>query len=276
MKSGIATSGQVKAVHYDWAKPGDSGRRCIIPVAELKIDQTYQRQEVSEGNTLAIARAFNWLAFNSIVVMERANGDKYVVDGQQRLTAAIRRGDIKAVPCSVFKSDGPEHEAGAFVSLNVSRKPVSAIAKFNASAMAGINPQKQISDWLSSLGMRVINDGKDVNGVSFPTALVSTWEYDAESAKTAILVQRDVIGPEYPVNGVFHKGAWWLLHNGIDVEEHADKLKRLGGLAAVLRSVKTVEIETGANASNRVCGLGMLRLINYKRRGQKIAAPEGA
>jgi len=63
--------------------------------------------------------------------------------------------------------------------------------------------------------------------------------------------------------------------NGIDVEKHADKLKRLGGRSAMLRSVKMLEIETGAKASERGCGIGVLRLINYKRRG-KIAVPDGA
>jgi hypothetical protein len=44
----------------------------------------------------------------------------------------------------------------------------------------------------------------------------------------------------------------------------------------MLRSVKKVEIETGNKASERGCGIGVLLLINFKKRGCKIAVPEGA
>lgn len=260
---------------YDWVKPGDTGRQCKVSVDDLKIDHAYQRVEVSENNTLAIARAFDWVAFNSIVVMERANGDKYVVDGQQRLLAARRRGDIRDVPCVLFKSDGRDHEARAFLSLNVRRKNVTAVAKFNASVRAGMNPEKQIADWLATQGLVVTEDGKDMSGVDFPSNLIRSWNLNKDACRNAVLIQRDVNGTE-PLHSTCHKGIFWLLHNGIPVDDYADKLKRLGGRSAILRSVKTLEIETGAKASERGCGIGVLRLLNYKRRGMKIAVPEGA
>jgi len=263
-----------KVERYDWVKPGDNGRQCKVAVDELKIDHAYQRPEVSDRNTLALARGFNWVAFNSIVIMERANGDKYVVDGQQRLLAARRRGDIREVPCVLFKSDGCEHEARAFISLNIRRTNVPAVAKFNAHVRAALNPEKQIADWLATQGLKVTEDGKDMKGVDFPSCLIRSWNLDEDACKNAISIQRDVNGTE-PLCSTCHKGIFWLLHNGIDVEKHADKLKRLGGRSAMLRSVKMLEIETGAKASERGCGIGVLRLINYKRRG-KIAVPDGA
>jgi hypothetical protein len=262
-----------KVERYDWVKPGDNGRQCKVPVDELKVDHAYQRPEVSERNTLALARGFNWVAFNSIVVMERANGDKFVVDGQQRLLAARHRGDIPAVPCVLFKSDGRDHEARAFISLNVRRTNVPAVAKFNASVRAALNPEKQIADWLSTQGLEVTEDGKAMNGVDFPSTLIRSWNLNADACKKAIAIQRDVNGTD-PLHSTCHKGIFWMLHNGINVEEHADKLKRLGGRSAILRSVKTLEIETGSKASERGCGIGVLRLVNYKRRSNKIAVPE--
>jgi hypothetical protein len=44
----------------------------------------------------------------------------------------------------------------------------------------------------------------------------------------------------------------------------------------MLRSIKAVEIETNMKASMRIGGIGVLRQINYKRRGNKIAVPEEA
>jgi hypothetical protein len=264
-----------KVERYDWVKPGDNGRQCMVAVDELKIDHTYQRPEVSDNNTLALARGFNWVAFNSIVVMERTNGDKYVVDGQQRLLAARRRGDIREVPCILFKSDGREHEARAFISLNIRRTNVPAVAKFNASVRASLSPEKQIADWLGTMGLTVTENGKDMKGLDFPTCLIRSWKQNTDACKKAVVIQRNVNGTE-PLHSTCHKGIWWLLHNGIDVDEHSDKLKRLGGRSAMLRSVKTLEIETGAKASERGCGIGVLRLINYKRRGSKIAVPDVA
>lgn len=265
-------SGINKVERYDWVKPGDQGRQCSLPVDELKIDHSYQRQEVSGSNTLAIARALNWNAFNTITVMERENGDKYVVDGQQRLLAVRRRGDISQVPCMLFKSEGRDHEARAFIALNVRRRHVSAFAKFQAGVSAGCDPEKQIADWLSSQGLKVTEHSKARNGVDFPSELIRSWNLNTNACKRAITIQQDVNGTD-PMNSICHKGIFWLLHNGIKVEEHADKLKLLGGRSAILRSVKTLEIETGAKASERGCGIGVLRLINHKRR-RKIAIAE--
>mgnify|MGYP000874533122 CR=1 FL=1 len=264
-----------KVERYDWVRPGDRGRQCKIAVGDLKFDHSYQRREVSNANTLALARGFNWVAFNSIVVMERDNGEKYVVDGQQRILAAMRRGDINEVPCILFKSDGREHEAQAFVSLNVRRAKVSAVAKFNASYRAALNPEKQIGDWLKTIGMYVTADGKDLRGVCFPAHLIQTWNRDSDACKQAIVIQRDINGTE-PLHSVCHNGIWWLIHNGIDVSQHADKIKQLGGRSAILRSVKSLEIETGLKAGVRGCGIGVIRLINHKRRTHKIAIPDEA
>ena len=259
-----------KVERYDWVKPGDNGRQCMVSVDELKVDHAYQRPEVSDQNTLALARGFSWEAFNSIVVMERANGDKYVVDGQQRLLAARRRGDIRKVPCVLFKSDGREHEARAFIALNIRRVKVPSVAKFNASVRAALNPEKQIAEWLGTLGLSVMDDGKSMNGVCFPAHLIRTWNMNAECCKRAVKIQRDVNGTE-PLHSACHNGIFWLLTNGINVEEHTDKLRCLGGRSAMLRSIKTVEIETNTKANMRICGIGVLRQINYKRSRNKIA-----
>ncbi len=264
-----------KVERYDWTKPGDRGRMCKIQIDDLKIDHSYQRSEVSDPNTLFLARNFNWVAFGSLIVMERANGDKFVVDGQQRLLAARRRGDIPAVPCVVFQSNGRDHEARAFISLNVRRAHVKAVDKFNASVLAGLSPEKEIAAWLKTIGLAVSKDGKSMSAVDFPTHLVISWKTNAEACKQAIEIQRFVNGTE-PLCAACHDGIWWLVHNGIDVWEHADKLQRLGGRAGMLRSIRTLEIETGRRAGVLGCGKGILLLINHRRRGNRIMLPDTA
>jgi hypothetical protein len=95
---------------------------------------------------------------------------------------------------------------------------------------------------------------------------------NSECCKRAVKIQRDVNGTE-PLHSACHEGIFWLLTNGINVEEHTDKLRRLGGRSAMLRSIKTVEIETNTKVNMRIGGVGVLRQINYKRRGNKIEVP---
>jgi hypothetical protein len=266
---------KTKADRYGWASPGDKGRYELLPLDCLKVDYKYQRNEVSETNTLALASGFLWAAFGTIVVMERGNGDKYIVDGLQRVLAAKKRGDITSVPCRVFQSNGSEHEAKAFLCLNVRRAKVSAVQKFHAADRAGINPEREISEWLQKThGFRVENDGKNKDVVSWPDSLIQLWKLDKKCCVSAMELHRKIIGDE-ATHVTVQKGLFWLLHNNVPVQDHIDKLVRSGGRAAILREVKRIEIETQQQTSLRICGLGILSLINHKLRN-KIPAPSNS
>lgn len=259
-----------KSDTYGWAKPGDKGKQTSVSIDDLRVDHSYQRPEVSNPNTLAIAREFSWAAFGSIVVMQRAGNALYVVDGQQRLLAARRRGDITHVPCIVFQSDGRDHEAAAFIALNTRRSHVTSVVKYAASVSASIEPEKTIDVWLKSIGLKVSADGCDTKSISFPTVLISSWKMNDDICRKAIVTQQDVIGPDEPLNNLVHKGMHWLYNSGVDVSKYADKLKATGGRPAMLRAIRSVAIETGATSSLRVCGLGILSVINSKRRNKVI------
>ena len=252
-----------KAKQYGWVKTGDHGKACIIPIADINIDRSYQRGSLTNVKTLRIASNFNWIAFGSLVIMERTNGKLFVVDGQQRLFAASRRGDINKVPCIIFKSDGRDHEARAFLSLNVDRTPVSSFNKFSASVKAALNPEYEIATWLKTQGLYVTSAGKYERGIGFPTVLVQLWKQDDDASKRVIIIQREINGSK-PLHGIGHRGLWWLQHKKIDVSAYADIIKRCGGSIAIQRSIKTIELETGLKASVRTCGLGVLSLINSK------------
>lgn len=265
-----------KVERYNWAKPGDRGRFCRLPIDSLKFDYSYQRHEVGDSNTVSLAREFSWEAFGVVVVMERSNGQMYVVDGGQRVAAARRRGDIRDVPCVVFASDGRDHEARAFLALNLRRVKVRAAVKFHASARAGIEPEKAITSWLASIGMAVTVNGTDPNGICFPAHLVRTWGWNPEATKQAVLLQREINVAD-PLHSAVHNALWFLVANGVDVSPHCDTLKSLGGRAAMLQAIKSLEIETNQKASTRLGGIAVLRLINRRRRGKKICLPkEGA
>jgi hypothetical protein len=258
-----------KIEKFDWAKPGDRGRNIEMPICDLLIDHSYQRMEVSAINTLAIAKNFNWTSFGTLTIMRRENGACYVIDGQQRLAAIKKRGDIIRVPCRVFDSDGPEHEAIAFVAINVNRKSVSAVSKFNANFMGGHNPEVEIGGWLKENNLR-ISDNSDVSrNLDFPAKIIATWNADRDSCKSAILIQLEINQKDESLNSFIHAGIWWLLYNGIDVEKEIQKLKNLGGKPAILQSIRRLTIESGMpKASINICGRGTLLLINRHRRNK--------
>jgi len=266
-------SNQVDKIdRYNWATPGDRGRYQKIGVGDLLVDHSYQRAEVSLLNTRGIAASFDWSAFGALVIMRRQSGKYYIVDGQQRWLAAKLRGDIRDVPCIVFHSDGREHEAQAFVALNVHRVTVKAVPKFLASAEAGLEPEATISTWLASLDLRVGQDGGNSKVIVFPAHLILTWKSNEQAAKNAIVIQRDING-DSPLHSVCHNGIWWLLSKGVDVVPHINKLMQAGGRSAMLHSVRTLCIETGKAAGRRMCGIGILRLINHRRKSGRIAIP---
>jgi len=253
-----------KAERYNWVKPGDTGRQCFISIDELFIDHTYQRHEASKKNTLSIARYFNWVAFGAIVVMERDDGNKYIVDGQQRYLAAKSRGDIKNLPCVLFKSTGPKHESEAFISLNINRKFVRAVDKYRVAVGAKMNPETQVDTWLKSVGFEIADHGSE-NGIDFPAKLLVTWKLDAEACKSAAIAQRKINNGQ-SLHGNIHCGLWYLIHNGLDVHEYIDKIVRMGGKSGILQSIKMHQIEMGSSASHRLCGLAILHLINHRNR----------
>jgi len=264
-----AMTGDRKLERYSWAKQGDKGKLEMVNVGSLNVDHNYQRGVVSEVNTLVIARDFRWDAFGTLVVMRRKDGSMWVVDGQQRLSAVMRRGDIDEVPCIVFHSDGQEHEAQAFVSLNIARRPVSAIDKFRARVVAGQNPESDIATWLRSIGKYVATDGTSVNSCSFPAELVAAWEADEHGAREALLLTSEMDQNASPSVSVF-KGIFYCISNGVNVRAEMDKIRSRGGRAAFLHELRMLKIETGMQASNRLCGMAIVRVINFRRRSGRV------
>jgi hypothetical protein len=259
-----------KIERYDWALPGDDGQFRCVPVHELKVDHSYQREQVSDSTILKIARDFSWSMFGVLIVMERTNGNLYVVDGQQRLAACIRRGDIEKAPCYVFKSDGKDHEARAFLGLNTARTKVSAVDKFNAAARANLQPMREISSWLGVRNLRVTKNGNISDGIAFPAKLVETWDKNADDAKEAILIQRE-ISPGQPLVSPIHLGIAYLLNAGIPVRDEIHKIISEGGKERLLGAIRNEMHLNNANDSTLVCARGVLAVINFRRKTRKYS-----
>jgi len=103
-----------------------------IDIDRLQIDPSYQRSDFINKTVVSkIASFFSFVLFGALTVGERNDDSLWVVDGQHRYFGAKRVG-LTYVPCKVFRSSGPQQEAGVFYDLNKNRTSINAISMYRA------------------------------------------------------------------------------------------------------------------------------------------------
>lgn len=152
-----------KVERYDWKLSDARGSFQNIHKSMLSIPFEYQR-DVVDAKVLDIAANWTWFGCGSLVVAYR-EGIYWVVDGQHRLLAALRRSDIQEMPCMVFASDNLKAEAGAFLVVNSGRKPVTAIGKQKALVISGDDTAVFINVVFERLGLQASKTALSVGRV---------------------------------------------------------------------------------------------------------------
>jgi hypothetical protein len=267
-----------KFKRFDWVDPGDPGERKDVDPKDLRVDHTYQRQPrprlIEE-----IANAFNWACFGVVVVMRRASGVYYVVDGQERLLAHVLwaernpefvRRTKGLVPCVIFPSTGREQEAVAYHMLNVHREALSPIELYESAVVAKMEPYTEINHWLREYDLRVGEPRGKTGLIGFPAGVVAPWKRNKENCKQALLFQAKIVQPAgRPFKVEIHRGLFHLLWCGFDVARWMPKLQKFGdGLISQQISNQSTEAHEGKGG--RCCALGILRVINIGLRPANI------
>lgn len=258
-----------KIERYDWRKAEDKPELKWVDVSKLHIDGQYQRTELKESTILAIARDFNWKAFGTISVMER-DGKFYITDGQHRVHAVKRRGDITKVPVNITKSNGVESEAMAFFEANSCRVAVGAYNKFRAMLVSGDELYVECNNMLERIGLFISNQ-ESLNSVAFPAELIKTYSASPTICEKCLVFQKQVNGNK-PLNSKIHKGLFEIVWKTKSdrIFDFEEKLKLAGGRTAILKEMKVCAIETGQNISSKIAALGILRIVNNKLRTNRI------
>lgn len=125
---------------------------------ELHIDPSYQRDirtGASEALIEKIARNWNWDLCQPLTVARRQSLTEqlFVIDGQHRLAAARRRGDIDQLPCVIVAYADAAEEAATFVALNRARRPLKAIDVFKAAVASGEKEALQVLALIEAAGL---------------------------------------------------------------------------------------------------------------------------
>jgi hypothetical protein len=257
-----------KVAKYNWAgKPSENAKLQWLKVGLLEVDHSYQRERLYEPQVLSIARAFNWAFFGALTVKKR-DGKYFVIDGQHRLAAAIRRGDIHSVPCSVTESCGVADEAVAFVNNNSNRKVVSSFDKYRAMVVACDPTHLGVKEMLEARGLTV-SESHSPWAVTFPNCVVSLYKISPIDIAAVLDIQREMIGQKERMSNLVTKGLFLLVRRDPQNKQRliaaADSVFRRGGKSILEQSIRRVCIEAGTSTSDRSCAAGVAAAVNVRR-----------
>jgi hypothetical protein len=201
-----------------------------IHVDDLNVSDSYQRTIVP-GRVSRIAKNLDQDAFGSLTVGERSDGTCWVVDGYQRLTAARKLG-ISMVPCDVFQSDGPEHEARVFRLKNRERTNVSSVALFRAQLTEGDEQTLAIAAAVKAAGFKL---GLDNHSTKWPYVRAvkslerSFQRVQAEGLRLGLLIINEAWpGEDGALRGDLIEGVCWFIkkHPDFDRERLVGRLSK--------------------------------------------------
>jgi hypothetical protein len=163
--------------------------RMVFP-QQLLIEAAYQRDLSSRSMSLIrkIVNGWDWAKFKPPICAEGPTG-LYVIDGQHTAIAAATRG-IRQIPVLVVSAKAVEERAGAFVSHNRDRLPMSPFQIIHAEAAAGDATARAVLALAEKTGA-VIPRSAPPAGRAKPGTILSISDLrQAVSAGDAAVVER--------------------------------------------------------------------------------------
>ena len=236
-----------------------------INVEKLRISDAYQRTIVP-ARVGRIEKSFDADAFGSLTVGERRDASLWVVDGMQRLTAAIRLG-IESVPCDVFQSEGPEHEAKVFRLKNKERTSVSACSLFRAQLVEGDPQTVDIARVVQEAGLKLkLDEGS--SGWPYVKAVVALEGAYRRIGRGGLLEALALIIKAWPGDPDCLRGdviggmSWFIRRNEMfDRSRLIAKLTRTSVVSIIRASDATLKLERDRGVSSSQSGRAMTTCI---------------
>jgi len=263
------SKGGDKLSGYKW-KPaaGDRGKFRRIPKGDLFLDRSYQRDDVGEERVLRLASEWSWFDCGVLLCAKRGNRI-FVVDGQHRLLAAMKRSDVTDLPCMACRSNGSTFEARGFVSSNTNRKTVSAHSKYKALLTAGDAAAASIDSVLKEHGILLTRSSLP-RGPLHIRCIAQLFKLERQGsdhllrvlvlAKKLVQAEGSFDIPDRLLKGLSYVHRRIDLDGGIDNEKLQERLL-LVGVTKILRAMDNMAILKG-KGGEAILGLGLLEAIN--------------
>lgn len=163
----------------------------------LKTDYSYQ-SPVNEKQVEMIVLNFDPKALHTIVISERADGSYYIIDGQHRVVALMRKGEI-SVECTVYRGLSVAEEAEMYRKIN-ERKPKSKNAFAKADLASGVKYAVEIDEVVRAAGFLVDYEksGFALNAIKSYEALRKVYEqWGAQHLYRTLVVASKYFGRTY-------------------------------------------------------------------------------
>lgn len=232
--SEIAHDGRTKVDRYGWATDlGPRGVAIDLYKTQLHIPTEYQR-DPTEEKVKVITAGFNWPGFGCLVVVRR-DGRYLIVDGQHRWLATLRRADIDTVPCMVFEFDSLTDEAKAFLTLNTARKPMTAVGKQKALAVAGDPVAALVKETIDGLGLVACATASRKGQIKCIACCMRLATVDPDRFKEALSLAEqlcsadDIFIAERVLDGLFYLGR--TVDGGLANTRLVKRLRQIGAHA---------------------------------------------
>lgn len=256
-------TGAIKVKQYGWELKDKPGYLVWLSKSELLVDHSYQRK-AKHTRVLHIAQKWSWLACGVIVVAKRKDEQRfYVVEGQHRVLAALKRSDIDRLPCLVFKTESAKEEAAGFYDANTGRRMPTSLEKWKAQLMRGDATTTFVDALIRQAG-RVASNTTGPSDVRCLTALLRAADSDCEMLSRMWPLVVEVCQGQAMHERVF-EGLLWLearLPEGQSLTDKRwrERVTRVGfaGLLDAAQRAATFYARGGA----KVWGLGMLEALN--------------
>lgn len=251
-----------KIARYGWTMKDKPGEFMSLHKSVLAVPPEYQRDWIP-AKSQDMASAWSWFGCGALVVALRS-GVYYVVDGQHRLLAAMRRSDITHLPCLVFESEGLVSEAQAFLTVNSGRKPITSIGKLRALAIADDEIAKFVVEKIQAHGASITQTavkGLEIKCMAVCQRLASqNRESFSRAFELCVLLSKEANQPilERVLSALFYIDA----NSDFDVDDKRFKDRALAiGMPAILAGANKAAAYFTSGGS-KVWADGALAAIN--------------
>lgn len=270
IKNEVGIKGVSKVDLYGWGIADQPGELLWIDKNLLQVDLAYQR-EAQDGaaKVKSIASEWSWIACGALTVAKREE-NLFVIDGHHRARAAMKRSDIKNLPCVVFESAGAKDEAEGFLRANRNRRAMSAIDAFKAQIASGNGDAIFLNDLVKTHGLKV--GPHSSNTFSAPGVMMRLISEDRARAEMVFRLTYEICAGAYLHSDILQ--GLFLLEARLENASLRDARLRVKlieeGRDTILKKIAEAKVFRGASG-DKVRAEGILNALNLRLRN-KITA----
>lgn len=166
----------------------------LIPATDLKVDPRAQRA-MDDRHMESLKSSFDVRKVGAVIVSERTDGSRYILDGQHRIYGAQGCGFDGGIPAIVHRGLTLAEEAELFLALN-SNKTVPLMEKFKTRVTAGDKQAAAVNHIVEDEGFSIGNSKNSDYSISAVAQLETIYRTNGYRAlKYTLQVIREAWQP---------------------------------------------------------------------------------